>query len=250
LIEKESLLAKSKKNLTFAPQNKKPMAKKTDHTEEKIMAVEEALSKSEVFIEKNQKLLTIILGSIAVIVLAYFGFQRFYLMPREKEAQSQMFMAEKYFEQDSLKLALNGDGNYLGFLQIIDDYSMTKSAKLSHYYAGIILLKDGKFQDAIDHLEKFNIKDEMVAPMAKGAIGDAYMELGKTDKAIEYYIKAADYRKNDFTTPVFLQKAAWAYEESNKKEDALKIYNRIRVEYPRSAEARDVEKYIARLKGQ
>jgi len=226
------------------------MAKKTNNTEEKIMAVEEALSKSEIFIEKNQKLLTIILGSIALLVLAYFGFQRFYLIPREKEAQSQMFMAEKYFEQDSLKLALNGDGMYPGFLQIIDDYSMTKSAKLAHYYAGIILLNDGKFQEAIDHLEKFSLKDELVAPMAKGAIGDAYMELGKADKAAEYYLKAADLRVNDFTTPVFLQKAAWAYEDLGKKEDALKAYDRIRLEFPRSTEARDVDKYISRLKGQ
>ncbi len=226
------------------------MAKKTNNTEEKIMAVEEALSKSEVFIEKNQKLLTIILGSIALLVLAYFGFQRFYLIPREKEAQSQMFMAEKYFEQDSLKLALNGDGMYPGFLQIIDDYSMTKSAKLAHYYAGIILLNEGKFQEAIDHLEKFSLKDELVSPMAKGAIGDAYMELGKTDKAVEFYLKAADLRINDFTTPVFLQKAAWAYEVLGKKEDALKAYDRIRLEFPRSTEARDVDKYISRLKGQ
>ncbi len=86
--------------------------KKTDNTEEKIMAVEEALSKTEIFIEKNQKLLGIIIGGIALLVLAYFGFQRFYMVPREKQAQSQMFMAEKYFEQDSLKLALNGDGMY------------------------------------------------------------------------------------------------------------------------------------------
>lgn len=226
------------------------MAKKTNNTEEKIMAVEEALSKSEIFIEKNQKVLTIILGSIALLVLAFFGFQRFYLIPQEKEAQSQMFMAEKYFEQDSLKLALNGDGNYVGFLQIIEDYGMTKSAKLANYYAGIIYLNEGKFQEAIDHLEKFTIKDEMVSPMAKGAIGDAYMEMGKGDKAAEYYLKAADLNKNDFTTPVFLQKAAWAFEDLGKKEDALKTYERIRVEYPRSAEARDIEKYITRLKAQ
>lgn len=226
------------------------MAKKTNNTEEKIMAVEEALSKSEIFIEKNQKVLTIILGSIALLVLAFFGFQRFYLIPQEKEAQSQMFMAEKYFEQDSLKLALNGDGNYAGFLQIIEDYGMTKSAKLANYYAGIIYLNDGKYQEAIDHLEKFTIKDEMVSPMAKGAIGDAYMEMGKGDKAAEYYLKAADLNKNDFTTPVFLQKAAWAFEDLGKKEDALKTYERIRVEYPRSAEARDIEKYITRLKAQ
>jgi len=250
LTVKDICLQNQKKALLLRHKINKAMAKKTDHTEEKIMAVEEALSKSEVFIEKNQKLLTIILGSIAVIVLAYFGFQRFYLMPQEKEAQSQMFMAEKYFEQDSLKLALNGDGNYLGFLQIIEDYSMTKSANLAHYYAGIIYLKDGKFQEAIDHLEKFDIKDELVSPMAKGAIGDAYMELGKVDKAAEFYLKAADLRKNEFTTPVFLQKAAWASETLGKKDEALKYYDRIRIEYPRSAEARDVDKYIARLKGQ
>lgn len=226
------------------------MAKKTDNTEERIMAVEEALSKSEVFIEKNQKTLGIVVGAIALIVLAYFGFQRFYMAPREKQAQSQIFMAEKYFEQDSLALALNGDGSYPGFLEIIDDYGRTPAAKLAHYYAGIIFLNQGKYEEAIDHLKKFNISDALVEPMAKGAIGDAYMELGKTSEAAKQYEKAADVSKNDFTTPIFLQKAAWAYEIDGKKDKAINIYEKIKTEYPRSAEARDVEKYIVRLKGE
>lgn len=227
------------------------MAKKSDNTEEKIMApVEEALSKTEVFIEKNQKLIMIILGAIALVVLGYFGFQRFILIPREKEAQSQMFMAEKYFEQDSLRLALNGDGSYPGFLQIIDDYGMTKSAKLAHYYVGIIYLNQAKYQEAIDHLNKFKTKDVMLAPMAKGAIGDAYMELGQKEDAAKQYLAAADTYTNEFTTPVFLQKAAWAYEDAGNKNAALDVYNRIKTEYPRSAEARDVEKYITRLKAE
>ncbi len=224
--------------------------KKTDNTEEKIMAVEEALSRTEVFIEKNQKLLGIVIGAIALVVLAYFGFQRFYMAPREKQAQSQMFMAEKYFEQDSLKLALNGDGMYPGFLEIIDDYGMTKSARLAHYYAGIILLNEGQFDEAIAHLKKFTIKDAMVAPMAKGAIGDAYMELGNIPKAAESYIEASKISENEFTSPVFLQKAAWAYEDAGNKAKALEAYEKIRIDYPRSTEARDVEKYIVRLKGQ
>lgn len=226
------------------------MAKKTDNTEEKIMAVEEALSKTEVFIEKNQKILGIVIGAIALVVLAYFGFQRFYLAPRETQAQSQMFMAEKYFEQDSLKLALNGDGQYPGFLEIIDDYGMTKSAKLAHYYAGIIYLNEGQFEEAISHLKKFKTKDVLVQPMAQGAIGDAYMELGKTAEAADYYLRASKISENEFTTPVFLQKAAWAFEDAGNNAKALEAYERIRVEFPRSAEARDVEKYIARLKGQ
>lgn len=226
------------------------MAKKTDNTEEKIMAVEEALSKSEVFIEKNQKIIGIVVGAIAIIVLAYFGFQRFYLEPREKEAQSQMFMAEKYFEQDSLSRALNGDGSYPGFLEIIDDYGMTKAATLAHYYTGIIYLNQGKYQEAIDHLKKFDIKDALVQPMAKGAIGDAYMELGKTAEAAKQYEKAAKSTENEFTTPVFLLKAGWAYEHDGKKEKAIEVYRKIKTTYPRSAEARDIEKYIAKLRSE
>jgi len=225
------------------------MAKKIDKTEERIVAVEEAFSKTEQFIEKNQKIILIIVGAIVLVVLGYFGFKRIYLAPREKEAQSQMFMAEKYFEMDSITKALNGDGNYLGFLAIIDQYKFTKSANLSHYYAGICYLKKGEFQTAIDQLNKFSASDELVGPMAIGAIGDAYMELNNTDKAIEYYLKAADKRKNDLTSPMFLMKAGMAYEIEEKNDLALKTYTRIKTEFARTNEGREVDKYIAKLGG-
>jgi tetratricopeptide (TPR) repeat protein len=222
------------------------MAKKSDKTEDRIVAVEEAFGKTEQFIEKNQMIILIVVGAIVVIVLGYFGFKKFYLAPKEKEAQGQMFMAEKYFEADSLSKALNGDGNYPGFLDIIDQFGITKSANLAHYYAGIIYLKKGEYEKAIDQLKKFKSSDVMVAPMAAGAIGDAYMELKQTEKAIEYYLKAADMRKNDFTTPMLLMKAAWGYEELGKYDQALPLYKRIKEEYARSNEAREIDKYIGR----
>ena len=180
------------------------MAKKIDNTEEKIHAVEEALSKSEKFIEKNQKILTIVIGSAIVIVLGVFAFQKLYIAPREKAAQGQMFMAQKYFEEDSLNKALNGDANYPGFLTIIDDYGMTKAANLSKYYAGIIYLKQGKYEDAITYLKKFDSDDEFVGPMATGSIGDANLELGKKEEAVDYYMKASSMQENDLTTPLYL----------------------------------------------
>jgi len=197
------------------------MAKKIDNTEEKIHKVEEALSKSEKFIEKNQKFLTIIIGAAVVIVLGVFAFQKLYIGPREKAAQGQMFMAQKYFEQDSLKKALNGDGNYPGFLDIISDYSMTKASNLSKYYAGMCYLKLGKYEDAITYLKKFSSDDELVAPMATGGIGDAYMELGQKDKALEYYLKASEQRSNDLTTPLYLMRAAFVYEDTGKYDKAI-----------------------------
>ena len=224
------------------------MAKKKDKTEEKIVAVEEVLGKTEQFIEKNQKILTIIVGIIVVLVLGYFGYKKFYLAPLEKEAQSQIFMAEMYFEQDSLNRALYGDGNYLGFLDIIDDYSSTKTGNLANYYAGICFLKKGEFEEAIDYLKNFSSSDQIIGPMASAAIGDAYMELGDPEKSITYYLEAAGKSNNEFTAPTFLMKAAWTYEELGEYNKALKLYERIKKEFYQSYEAREIDKYIARAK--
>jgi tetratricopeptide (TPR) repeat protein len=225
------------------------MAKKQDKTEGGIVAVEEALSKTERFIEKNQKLLTIVIGAIVIVVLVFFGFKRFYMGPREQEAKEQMFMAERYFEIDSLNLALNGDGMYPGFLDIIDDYGMTKGANLSKYYAGICYLKLGNFEEAIDYLNSFKGKDQVVGPMAKGALGDAYLELNQAGKAAVLYTEAAEMQENEFTSPLFLMKAGWTYELLQDYKKALETYERIKYDFPTSNEARDIEKYIARAKG-
>ncbi|MCK4288673.1 MAG: tetratricopeptide repeat protein [Bacteroidales bacterium] len=224
------------------------MAKKKDKTEEKIVAVEEVLGRTEQFIEKNQKILTIIVGIIVVLILGYFGYKKFYLAPLEKEAQSQIFMAEMYFEQDSLNRALYGDGNYLGFLDIIDEYSSTKTGNLANYYSGICFLKNGEFEEAIDYLKNFSSSDQIIGPMASAAIGDAYMELGDPEKSITYYLEAAGKSNNEFTAPTFLMKAAWTYEELGEYNKALKIYERIKKEFYKSYEAREIDKYIARAK--
>lgn len=225
------------------------MAKKQNQTEERIVAVEEALTKTERFIEDNQRLLGIIIGAIALVVLGYFAFQRYYIQPREKEAVAQMFMAEKYFEMDSLNLALNGDGNYPGFLEIIDDYGMTRAANLSKYYAGISYLKLGDFEEALDHLKSFSKKDLLVSVMAVNAIGDCYMELDQPTKAAKEYEEAAGMNPNELTSPQFLLKAGWAYELSGDYTSAIKAYEKIKFDFPRSQESRDIEKYIARAEG-
>ena len=224
------------------------MAQKIDKTEERIHTVEETLSKTEHFIEKNQKLLVNIGIALVVIVLGFYAVRNYYILPREADATSQMFMAQRYFEKDSLKLALNGDGNYPGFLSIIDEYKWTDASNLAHYYAGVCLLKQGKFQDAIDQLKSFSGKDELVAPMAIGATGDAYMELNQPEKAATEYEKAANLRDNKFTSSIFLLKAAFAYEEMKNLDKALELYTTIKTKYPNSIEAQDIDKYISKIK--
>ncbi len=224
------------------------MAKKSTAGEDRMVAVEEALGKTEQFVEKNQKLLMYAIMGIIIVVLVYFGYQKFYTSPMEKNAQDQIFMAQKYFEMDSLSRALYGDGNALGFLDIIDDYGRTKTGNLAKYYAGICYLKMGNFEEAIDYLESHDPVDQNIGPMALGAIGDAYMELNEPDRAVAYYLEAANDVDNDFTSPMFLYKAGMTYEMLGAYEDAYDAYNRIFMEYYKSVEARSIERNIARMK--
>ena len=225
------------------------MAKKKTAGDDRMVAVEEALGKTEQFVEKNQKLLMYAIMGVIIVVLVYFGYQKFYISPMDKNAQDQIFMAQKYFEMDSLSRALYGDGNALGFLDIIDDYGRTKTGNLAKYYAGICYLKMGNFEEAIDYLESHDPVDQNIGPMALGAIGDAYMELNEPDRAVDYYLEAANDVDNDFTSPMFLYKAGMTYEMLGAYEDAYDAYNRIFMEYYKSVEARSIERNIARMKG-
>jgi len=207
-----------------------------------------ALSKSEQFIETNKKRLTYIVGVIVVAVLAYLGYQKFYVAPMEQEASSQMFFAEAYFEKDSFRLALEGDGQNLGFLDIIDEYGASTAGNLANYYAGVCYLQLGEFESAVDYLEGFSCEDIMVSSMAKGATGDAYLELGDEEKAISNYLAAANDNPNEFTTPIFLLKTAYLYEKKADYQKALELYEKIQKEYNKSNEGRKMDKYIARVK--
>jgi tetratricopeptide (TPR) repeat protein len=224
------------------------MAKKKDNTEERIVAVEEALSSSEQFIEKNQQILTYIVGGIIVIILAFFGYKKYVMAPKEKAAEVAIYNAQYYFDQDSLDLALEGDGVNSGFLEIIDDYGSTKEGNLAKYYAGICYLNKGEYETAIDYLKKFSSDDQVLSGMALGAIGDSYMQMGDADKAADYYVKAANINKNDFVTPAFLVKAGWSYEIMGNWQKALDTYEGIKKDFPKAKEARDMDKYIARAK--
>lgn len=211
-----------------------------------IVAVEEALSKSEQFIERNQNLLIGIVAAIVLIIGGYIGYTRFILEPQEEQARAEMFMAEKFFEQDSLQLALEGDGSNLGFLDIISDFGMTQSANLARYYAGVSYLNLGQFEEAIDHLKKFKKRDQMLGAMAYGAIGDAYVELDEKSDAVKYYERAASHEPNPLTTPVFLFKLGMTYESMGNHKEALEAYKTIQKEYPNTNEGRNIERYIAR----
>jgi tetratricopeptide (TPR) repeat protein len=223
------------------------MAKSNNEHQGAIEEVESVLSKTEQYIEENQKSLTIILAVIFVLFGGYYGYKKLYLAPKEKEAREQMFVAENYFETDSFRLAIVGDGNNYGFEDIADEYGLTKSANLANYYIGISNLRKGDYDAAIDALKDFDANDEIVAAISLGAIGDAYSEMQDYDKAIDYYKQASAYSDNQFSAPVYLMKLGILYENQQDFNKALEAYEKIQQNYAGSSEGRNIEKYITRV---
>ena len=206
------------------------------------------VEKANEFLEnkKNRIIVFSVFGLLAAIVLGIAGYD-FYITDQNESAQEELFQAQYYFESDSLGLALNGDGNNYGFLEIIDQFPGTKAANLSNFYAGAAYLRLGDFDGAIRHLGEFSSSDYLVQARAYSLIGDAYLEQDDFDNAVDYYQQAANYKANEFFSPVYLKKLAIAKENGGDLSGAVDAYQTIIDQYPNSDLIHEARKHKARL---
>ncbi|HCQ16337.1 MAG TPA: hypothetical protein DIU20_08755, partial [Cryomorphaceae bacterium] len=167
--------------------------------------------------------------------------------PRENEALEEIYTAQSYFEQDSLQLALNGDGQHLGFIDVAAEYSGTKAGNLANYYAGISYLNTGKYEDAIEYLDDFESDDPVFSVIATGSIGDAFLELGQPQEALDYYDRAVSGESNNLVVPFYLKKAGILAEEQGDLKKSKEYFTRIQKDFKDSQQAADIEKFIARV---
>lgn len=209
--------------------------------------VGEILSRSERFIETYKNHIIIGIAVIIFVVIAVLGIRHAYYLPKEKEAQAALFPGENYFAKQEWSKTLNGDSiSYFGLLDIIDEYGFTKTGKLAQCYAGICYWQLGNVDEAMNYLKKFNPNDRLISPILAGLIGDCYVETGKVKEGVIYFEKAAEKADNTTISPIFLKKAATAYESLGNYTAAIKSYKTIKAKYPTSTEAESIDKYIVR----
>jgi tetratricopeptide (TPR) repeat protein len=224
------------------------MAKKQKQEDEVLIDVTQSISSVEKFFEENGKALSAFAIALFAVVGGYVAFLKFYQEPRELEAQNEIYHAQQLFEADSLKQAVEGFAGHAGFLSVAADYSGTKAGEMANYYAGISYLRLGEYDNAIRLLDDFSTDDPILGVIAKGSIGDAFLELNQSEEALEYYKKASTVNSNDFVVPFYLLKAGMLAENLSNNKEAVKFYERIKNEFPDARQAADIDRYIARVK--
>ena len=228
-------------------------AVKESATAEVFETLDTTANKTEEWVIKYQNFILGIIGVVAIGVLGYLGYKNFVVEPKSQEAVSELNQAQYYFElavnsieSDSLyRRALNGGEGKYGFLDIIENYKGTPAAKLASYSAGMAYLNLKEYENAITYLDQFKTDDILLSALAKGAIGDAFAQLGQIDYAYDYYIQASKVSENMYSTPKYLYKAAILGAENGKIKQAISFLERIEKEFPKAEEA----KWVAVQKG-
>ncbi len=215
--------------------------------------LDQTASKAEDFVAKNQKYIIGFLTVVALATVSYLMYQKFIAEPKQQDAAEELFVAQQNFQKavdggakaDSLyNLVLKGSEGKFGVVKIAEEYSGTDAGNLANYYAGIAYLNTKKYAEAIASLEKFSSSDIMLNALSKGAIGDAYAQQNKQKEALDYYIKAADASKNDFTRPRFLLKAGKTALAMGNKADAVKYFTDIKDNYDSTPEGQNIDALI------
>ncbi len=217
----------------------------TTKKEENTEAIAQAVSKTDEFFANNKKIIIGVLVAVIVIAAGSYCFYKFYWQGAVEEAKAQVVSAERAFNAENWDLALNGDGENLGFADIIDQYG-TKGGKAVYYYAGVSALKLKNYEDAVKYLDSYKAGDDYLGPRALACKGDAYVGLEEYAKALSCYEKAAAAKDNVFAAG-YLMKAAAVCEKTGDSDKALSLYKKVKDQYPNSFEGREIDKYISRI---
>lgn len=207
------------------------------------------IAKAKDFWTRYGKVTTIVSVIVILAIGGWYGYQNFVKKPREAKAVEVMFKAEEYYRQDSVNLALNGDGQHWGFLRVIDKYSGTKAANMAQFFAGSCYIKLNENEKAVKYLKKFSSSSKPAQARAYKLLGDAYGDLGKNKEAVEYYTKAAHTieKEETFAAECLFLAAYLAQKGLNDPKKAISLYREIKEKYPRTQQGFDADNYLAQL---
>ena len=222
------------------------MAKKNEFKkqDENLEEVNEVMTTAGAWIEQHSSMLMwVVVGVLAVIGIA-MAVNHYVIQPKGLEASNENAKAAVYFAQENWETALKGNEDCEGFEAIADRYGRYQEGELAALYAGICHYQLGNYEEAAHYLKKFSADDITIDPAARQMLGDAYVQMGELKKAAVAFRSAAN-SENDLIAPMSLKKAGFVYLELGDKESAHKVFTMIKEQYPASAEAADIDKYIA-----
>jgi len=215
-------------------------------------SLDDGSSKTQVWVEKNQNKILTLIGMVVITLASYYAYTNFIVEPNEINAANEIYFSQQKFEEalptenDSIfDIALSGNDDNIGFIELADQFSGTKAGNLANYYIGMIYLKKDDYQNTIKYLSNFKSNDIILSSISLGSIGDAFSELNQYEEAFEFYSEAHSVSDNNYTTPIYLFKSGITALELGKFSSAFDNFTKIKYEYSDSPQANNIDVYIS-----
>ncbi len=222
------------------------MAKKNEPVEAQnaIDNLDDTLKGVSRKLEDNKKVIYTVAGvvlALVVIALVYFYMFR---QPGIQKANDAIGSAD-------VQLALGNDTIAMQKYMSVADNSGYDAGNRAALQAAILLYKEGKYEEALKYVKKYDPTESIIGAAAYSLEGDCYVNLDKLGDAVDAYKKAIKTSDdNKAYTPFFMLKLARVYRAQQDYAAEAKIYEEIVKDYPQygSMNNINIEKYLERAK--
>lgn len=197
-------------------------------------------------VQANKKYIVWAAVAVAVLVCASLLYVWAFRQPAIQKGNDAIGQAD-------LQLASGNDSIALVQYQAVANSNSYDAGNRAALQAAILLYKEGKYQEALNYLDKFDSKESIIGAGAYSLQGDCYVNLNKLDEALKCFDKAIDESdENPVYTPFFMMKEARVYRAKGDYAKEASIYEEVKNEYPQYAGSYgiDIERYIERAKAQ
>lgn len=205
----------------------------------------DAYISTQTFYQANKSMVVGVTIALILIVGGGLGYY-YYSQSQEEQAQQLMAFAEQKYMNRSYEEALYGSEEdfTVGFEQIINNYSITDAANLAHYYAAVCEFNLGNPEQALNYIQEYSVPDGILGVGPISFHGTILAELGRFEEAAAIFVKAANWNRNESTTPYNLLKAANAYLDSDIPQEARQYAEQVVNEYPNSEQVAEAQRIL------
>jgi predicted negative regulator of RcsB-dependent stress response len=214
------------------------MAKHISRKELKKNEFAETMMHGAEAVASHQRLTWIIGGAIALVLILVGGW-RYYSQNQTARASVGLQAAMKIFDA---RIRASGEPAAPDEVTYIDE-----PGHVALYYEALCLAQLDKNDEAEKDLKAVESSgDASLAPLAQFQLAQVYDNTSRSDQALKIYQQLADKPAEFVPRAVVLLKMADHHSKSNPQE-AAKLYNQVKTEFPDSAAAQAADKGLQLL---
>jgi tetratricopeptide (TPR) repeat protein len=195
-----------------------------------------------------RKTIFVTFGVLAMVFIGYLLYTN-NIKSENRQATTELGKVYSYYDSGDYELAIHGipEQNINGLRDIAQNFEKTNAGQLAAFYAANAYYHTGDYDNAYRFFDMYRGKDPLLQASVLAGKASIYEIRGEFLRAAELFEQAATRFGETAITPENLKHAGLNYIEAGEKQKAMHVLEKIKNEYPESAVARDIDRFIAQI---